>query len=116
VASDSLIGKTLDQPDRCGAWRSIGSIRRFKEIGAASGFGQFQADQPAGSKILADIGLWHVADPCEEQRVLGAKVRHHEDGGRLWADENEPRGAVSQFTLPSAERNSLTLFVRVARM
>ena len=27
-------------------------------------------------------------------------------GGRLWADANEPRGAVFQFTLPSAERNS----------
>jgi signal transduction histidine kinase len=27
-------------------------------------------------------------------------------GGRLWADENEPRGAVFQFTLPNAERNS----------
>jgi signal transduction histidine kinase len=27
-------------------------------------------------------------------------------GGRLWADANEPRGAVFQFTLPIAERNS----------
>jgi len=27
-------------------------------------------------------------------------------GGRLWAVENEPRGAVFQFTLPSADRNS----------
>ena len=27
-------------------------------------------------------------------------------GGRLWADANEPRGAVFQFTLPSAERSS----------
>ena len=25
-------------------------------------------------------------------------------GGRLWADANEPRGAVFQFTLPGAER------------
>jgi signal transduction histidine kinase len=24
-------------------------------------------------------------------------------GGRLWAEENEPRGAVFQFTLPGAE-------------
>ena len=28
-------------------------------------------------------------------------------GGRLWADANEPRGAVFQFTLPGAE-NELT--------
>ena len=28
-------------------------------------------------------------------------------GGRLWADANEPRGAVFQFTLPGAE-NQLT--------
>jgi len=27
-------------------------------------------------------------------------------GGRLWADANEPRGAVFQFTLPIAERSS----------
>jgi PAS domain S-box-containing protein len=27
-------------------------------------------------------------------------------GGRLWAEANEPRGAVFQFTLPSLERNS----------
>ena len=27
-------------------------------------------------------------------------------GGRLWADVNEPHGAVFQFTLPNAERNS----------
>jgi PAS domain S-box-containing protein len=27
-------------------------------------------------------------------------------GGRLWADVNEPRGAVFQFTLPSLERSS----------
>ena len=26
-------------------------------------------------------------------------------GGRLWADANEPRGAVFQFTLPSAQRD-----------
>ena len=31
-------------------------------------------------------------------------------GGRLWADVNAPRGAVFQFTLPSAERNSRILF------
>ena len=27
-------------------------------------------------------------------------------GGRLWAEANEPRGAVFQFTLPSVERSS----------
>ena len=27
-------------------------------------------------------------------------------GGRLWADANEPRGAVFQFTLPSPQRSS----------
>jgi signal transduction histidine kinase len=27
-------------------------------------------------------------------------------GGRLWADANEPRGAVFRFTLPSSERSS----------
>ena len=26
--------------------------------------------------------------------------------GRLWADANEPRGAVFQFTLPSPQRSS----------
>jgi signal transduction histidine kinase len=25
-------------------------------------------------------------------------------GGRLWAEANEPRGAIFQFTLPGAER------------
>ena len=27
-------------------------------------------------------------------------------GGRLWADANEPRGAVFQFTLPTRKRTS----------
>ena len=27
-------------------------------------------------------------------------------GGRLWADANQPRGAVFQFTLPAAQQNS----------
>ena len=31
-------------------------------------------------------------------------IRAH--GGRLWVDENEPRGAVFQFALPSAQTNS----------
>src|SRR3954451_546516 len=29
-------------------------------------------------------------------------------GGRLWAEANEPRGAVFQFTLSSAERELMT--------
>ena len=29
-------------------------------------------------------------------------------GGRLWADANEPRGVVFQFTLPGAERELTT--------
>jgi signal transduction histidine kinase len=28
----------------------------------------------------------------------------HAHGGKLWAEANEPRGAVFQFTLPAAER------------
>ena len=27
-------------------------------------------------------------------------------GGKLWAEANEPRGAVFQFTLPGAEKDS----------
>jgi signal transduction histidine kinase len=27
-------------------------------------------------------------------------------GGKLWAEANEPRGAVFQFTLPGAEEDS----------
>jgi hypothetical protein len=27
-------------------------------------------------------------------------------GGRLWADANEPRGAVFQFTLPAGNKDS----------
>jgi signal transduction histidine kinase len=30
-------------------------------------------------------------------------LREGAHGGRLWADTNEPRGAVFQFTLPGAE-------------
>ena len=30
-------------------------------------------------------------------------------GGRLWADANEPRGAVFQFTLPAAGKGSTPL-------
>jgi Histidine kinase-, DNA gyrase B-, and HSP90-like ATPase len=29
-------------------------------------------------------------------------------GGRLWADVNEPRGAVVQFTLPGAEKEIMS--------
>ncbi|HMI46385.1 MAG TPA: PAS domain-containing protein, partial [Gemmatimonadaceae bacterium] len=32
----------------------------------------------------------------------------HAHGGKLWADANEPRGAVFQFTLPGAERELTT--------
>jgi signal transduction histidine kinase len=27
-------------------------------------------------------------------------------GGKLWAEANEPRGAVFQFTLPTSQENS----------
>jgi signal transduction histidine kinase len=30
----------------------------------------------------------------------------HTHGGRLWADANEPPGALFQFTLPGAEEGS----------
>src|SRR5262249_51787228 len=30
----------------------------------------------------------------------------HAHGGKLWADANEPRGAVFQFTLPAAQEDS----------
>jgi hypothetical protein len=30
-------------------------------------------------------------------------------GGKLWADANEPRGAVFQFTLPSAENKLMNV-------
>ncbi|MHC2273766.1 PAS domain S-box-containing protein [Bradyrhizobium diazoefficiens] len=33
----------------------------------------------------------------------------HAHGGKLWAEMNEPRGAVFQFTLPGAERELTTL-------
>jgi Histidine kinase-, DNA gyrase B-, and HSP90-like ATPase len=29
-------------------------------------------------------------------------------GGRLWAEANEPRGAIFQFTVPSAEKELMT--------
>jgi signal transduction histidine kinase len=32
----------------------------------------------------------------------------HAHGGKLWAEANEPRGAVFQFTLPGAERELTT--------
>ena len=32
-------------------------------------------------------------------------------GGRLWAEANEPRGAVFQFTLPGAERQLMPVGV-----
>jgi signal transduction histidine kinase len=31
-------------------------------------------------------------------------------GGRLWADANAPRGALFQFTLPSAEKELMNSF------
>ena len=33
----------------------------------------------------------------------------HAHGGKLWAETNEPRGVVFQFTLPGAEREFTTL-------
>src|SRR6516162_1411642 len=33
----------------------------------------------------------------------------HAHGGKLWAEANEPRGAVFQFTLPGAERELTTI-------
>jgi signal transduction histidine kinase len=34
-------------------------------------------------------------------------------GGRLWAEANEPRGALLRFVLPSAETSAYALFVPV---
>jgi hypothetical protein len=34
--------------------------------------------------------------------VVDLPVRHRQPWGRLWAEANEPRGAVFQFTLPGA--------------
>ena len=42
--------------------------------------------------------------------IIGAQ------GGRVWADANEPRGAVFQFNLPSAEGDSSILFGRLTKM
>jgi signal transduction histidine kinase len=33
-------------------------------------------------------------------------------GGRLWAEANEPRGAVFQFTLPSVEKELTNSAIR----
>jgi hypothetical protein len=38
---------------------------------------------------------------CRQLSISRSIIDAH--GGRLWAEPNEPRGAVFQFTLPGAE-------------
>ena len=41
-----------------------------------------------------------------EVRAAVVNVIIDAHGGRLWADANEPHGAVFQFTLPAAHEDS----------
>jgi K+-sensing histidine kinase KdpD len=37
-------------------------------------------------------------------------------GGRLWAEANEPRGAVFRFILPNTEKKLMNFFGRLTRI
>lgn len=59
--------------------------------------------------VMPDGAVTHVAVvasriPAEGASVdfIGAVIEAH--GGRLWADENTPRGAVLHFTMPVAQK------------
>jgi len=75
--------------------------------------------------LCVHLRTWNAIDPENLERVFEAFYTTKSSGvgtglsicrsiieahgGRLWADANEPRGAVFQFTLPSPKRlmNSL---------
>src|SRR5882672_8589536 len=74
----------------------------------------FESEVGAESRILTSM---NSPDSRQEPAVASLRVKSSgvgmglsicrsiidAHGGRLWADANEPRGAVFQFTLPSAE-------------